>query len=179
MTTNITNFDPATGLTETLNVECHDRGSMDRACRIGGGANCFECADLVPATGATAGIPGTWTPAGSVRPDSVPDLVAGVPNAVVASPTTAWTAGQFVQTATIGAAGRATWSGTSWVGGVAPGVLDDVTWYTIPQIQEWVDANDHLADEVRDLELARGANTRSTLITWLDGFIAARDEEGG
>lgn len=74
----------------------------------------------VPATGATAGIPGTWTPAGSQPPASVADLAAGTPNAVVASPATAWTTGQYVQTQTIGAAGRASWSGTNWVGGAAP-----------------------------------------------------------
>ena len=72
----------------------------------------------VPATGATAGIPGTWTPPGSTPPASVAALQAG---AVVASPATGWTAGQFVQTGTAGAAGRATWTGTGWVGGVAPG----------------------------------------------------------
>ena len=73
-----------------------------------------------PATGATAGIPGTWTPAGSAAPTSVPNLIAGVPNAVAPSPATAWTSGQYVQTGTPDAAGRATWSGTTWVGGAAP-----------------------------------------------------------
>ena len=70
---------------------------------------------VVPATGATAGIPGTWTPPGSTPPASVATI-----GAVTASPTTPWTTGQFVQTATAGAAGRATWSGSGWVGGVAP-----------------------------------------------------------
>lgn len=74
-----------------------------------------------PATGATAGIPGTWTPAGSKPPASVAALQAGTPNTVTASPATAWTAGQYVQTRTTGAAGRATWTGSAWVGGVAPG----------------------------------------------------------
>lgn len=68
-----------------------------------------------PATGATAGIPGTWTPPGS-RP---PATVAAI-GSVVASPATPWTTGQYVQTGTAGAAGRATWTGTAWVGGVAP-----------------------------------------------------------
>jgi hypothetical protein len=73
-----------------------------------------------PATGATAGVPGSWTPAGSRAPASVTDLAAGTPNPVVASPATAWTSGQFVQTRTAGATGRASWSGSSWVGGAAP-----------------------------------------------------------
>lgn len=70
---------------------------------------------VVPATGATAGIPGTWTPPGSTPPAS-----ASGAGAIVADPLTPWTTGQFVQGTVAGAAGRMTWSGTSWVGGVAP-----------------------------------------------------------
>lgn len=69
----------------------------------------------VPATGATAGIPGTWTPVDSVPPADV----AGAAG-IVASPLTAWTTGQYVQTGTAGAAGRTYWDGTDWVAGVAP-----------------------------------------------------------
>ena len=177
--TNITDYDPATGLSETTLVECHDRGAMDRACRIGGGTSCFDCADIVPATGATAGIPGTWTPPGSQPPATLVDLMSGVPNTVIASPSSAWTAGQFVQTRTAGAAGRGTWTGSAWVGGVAPGVLENIAWYTIEQIKTWVDENDALADEALAAETARGDDRRTTLITWLEGFIAARDEEEG
>ena len=72
--------------------------------------------DNVPkATGATAGIPGTWTPAGSDPPANLADTTG-----VVASPTTPWTSGQYVQTLLAGAPGRVTWSGTAWVGGAAP-----------------------------------------------------------
>src|SRR4029453_13928212 len=46
-----------------------------------------------PATGATAGTPGTWTPAGSTPPADAAALIAGTPNTVVASPATAWTTG--------------------------------------------------------------------------------------
>jgi len=74
-----------------------------------------------PATGATAGTPGTWTPAGSEPPASVADLTAGIPNAVTASPATAWTTGQYVQTGTAGTPGQAHWSGTAWV--AAPATL--------------------------------------------------------
>ena len=73
-----------------------------------------------PATGATQGIPGTWTPPGSLPPASVQNLLQGIPVTVVASPTTPWLSGRFVQTLTAGAAGRATWTGTGWVGGAAP-----------------------------------------------------------
>lgn len=72
------------------------------------------------ATGATAGTPGTWTPAGSTPPPDVQHLIANDPVTVKASPTTAWTTGQYVQTAAAGTAGRATWTGTAWVGGAAP-----------------------------------------------------------
>jgi hypothetical protein len=72
-----------------------------------------------PATGATAGTPGSWTPAGAVPPSNVANLIAGTPNTVTANPTTAWTAGQYVQTGTPGTAGQAHWSGTAWVAGTA------------------------------------------------------------
>jgi hypothetical protein len=66
------------------------------------------------ATGATAGTPGTWTPPGSTPPASVATI-----GSVVASPATAWTTGQYVQTATAGTPGQAHWSGTAWVAGAA------------------------------------------------------------
>jgi hypothetical protein len=69
------------------------------------------------ATGATAGIPGSWTPAGSTPPADVATLQGG---SITANPNTGWTSGQYVQTGTAGAAGRATWTGTGWVGGAAP-----------------------------------------------------------
>ena len=72
-----------------------------------------------PASGASAGIPGTWTPSGSDPPANVADLIAGTPNAVTATPGTAWTTGQYVQTATAGASGEANWNGTAWEAGRA------------------------------------------------------------
>lgn len=81
---------------------------------IWGGAS----GDNVPnATGATAGTPGTWTPAGADAPSSSTEAAAW---GVTANPATPWTTGQFVQGRTAGAAGRMTWSGDHWVGGVAP-----------------------------------------------------------
>lgn len=70
-----------------------------------------------PASGATAGTPGAWTPAGSTPPATVAALQA---SGIVASPATAWTTGQLVQTGTAGAAGQAHWSGSAWVAGAAP-----------------------------------------------------------
>jgi hypothetical protein len=63
-----------------------------------------------PATGATAGSPGSWTPAGALPAASVAACTG-----LTASPTTAWTAAQYVQTETPGHAGRAVWDGTAWV----------------------------------------------------------------
>lgn len=77
------------------------------------------CTTLTASTTATAGIPGTWGPANSIPPANVADLIAGIPAVVVASPLTAWTVGQYVQTRTAGTAGRAHWSSTAWVAGPA------------------------------------------------------------
>lgn len=75
---------------------------------------------ILPATGATAGTPGTWTPAGRLPAPSPAMLAANNPVKVTASPATAWTTGQYVQTQTAGVGGRASWSGTAWVSGAAP-----------------------------------------------------------
>jgi hypothetical protein len=77
---------------------------------VGGGAGL--------ATGATAGSPGLWTPGGSTVPDSVVALQNANP-AIVASPATAWTTGQYVQTLTASTPGQAYWNGTAWTAGQA------------------------------------------------------------
>lgn len=65
----------------------------------------------VAATGATAGSPGQFTPAGCVRPPNLGGLAS-----VTASPASAWTAGQYVITADqLGAH----WTGAAWAAGVA------------------------------------------------------------
>jgi hypothetical protein len=69
--------------------------------------------DVQP-TGATAGTPGAFTPAGAAVPADLNALKAIVPP-VVASPATAWTTGQSVTLGT----GEAHWSGTDWVAGAA------------------------------------------------------------
>lgn len=66
------------------------------------------------ATGATAGIPATLTPANSYAPANLAAAIA-LAGAFVASPATNWTAGQYVLWED-GTKGR--WNGTAWV--VAP-----------------------------------------------------------
>lgn len=62
-------------------------------------------------TGATAGSPGSFTPVGASVPNNI-SLLEGV----VASPSTAWTAGQYVKLAN---GSEAHWDGTDWVTGRA------------------------------------------------------------
>jgi hypothetical protein len=126
----------------------------------------------VPATGATAGIPGTWTPPGSTPPATVAALQGGTPNVVVATPTTGWTTGQYVQTATAGAAGEATWTGTGWVGGRSI-AGDDPATMTINQVEIFIDQHPDLAESF--LAQERTGLQRVTLIAWLEGFIEHRD----
>jgi hypothetical protein len=66
------------------------------------------------ATGATAGTPGQFTPAGSAIPADLAELSAAP--AVVAEPTTAWTTGEYVVLADLT---RASWDGAAWAAGPA------------------------------------------------------------
>lgn len=65
----------------------------------------------VPATGATAGIPATLTPTNSYPPA---DLAAA--STLTASPTTAWTTGQYVL---LGDGTKAHWTSSAWAAGPA------------------------------------------------------------
>lgn len=74
-----------------------------------------ECtANGTEATTATAGAPGTWGPVDSYAPATFDDLTAG---SVTATPTTAWTTGQYV---VLGDLSSAYWDGTDWQEGTAP-----------------------------------------------------------
>jgi hypothetical protein len=73
------------------------------------------CVPITPATGATAGTPGTWTPANSAPPATFPSLTSANP-AIVASPLTPWTTGENV---VLGDGSKVHWSGTAWIAGVA------------------------------------------------------------
>lgn len=66
----------------------------------------------IPATGATAGTPGTYTPAGASPPAS-PSSMGGI----TASPATAWTTGQHVLMRD--GTSKAYWNGSAWTAGTA------------------------------------------------------------
>jgi hypothetical protein len=125
-----------------------------------------------PATGALAGYPGVWTPYGATAPATVTDLQAGIPETVVASPLTTWQVYEFVITAD---ALHANWDGAAWI--LAPTLREWLETQNIPTVQAWVDDHADWADEVLAAERARGGGARRTLIDWLEGFIAHRDEE--
>lgn len=75
-----------------------------------------DCIASGPApTGATAGAPGTWTPADSYAAGSLTELRTASP-AIVASPATAWTAGQHI---VLGDGSHAYWDADSWEAGDA------------------------------------------------------------
>jgi len=73
---------------------------------------CGATAVGVPATGATAGTPGTYTPAQSFGPESFTDI-----GALAATPPTAWTSGQHI---VLRDGSTAFWDGSAWVQGSAP-----------------------------------------------------------
>jgi hypothetical protein len=64
---------------------------------------------VIAATGATAGAPGTFTPAGADAPANLAAMTG-----LTASPNTAWTTGQYVNLAD---QSKANWSGTAWAAG--------------------------------------------------------------
>lgn len=70
-----------------------------------------EAAPIV-ATGATAGAPGTFTPAGATPPADLAAL-----GSVTATPAAAWATGEHV---VLGDASHAHWDGAAWVAGDAP-----------------------------------------------------------
>ena len=67
---------------------------------------------VYPATTATAGAPGAFLPEGCTTPANAAALTG-----LQASPSSAWTTGQYVQTTTAGVPGQGYWNGTAWVGG--------------------------------------------------------------
>ena len=68
--------------------------------------------DVIFATGADAGIPGAFTPAGAQAPYNFSQLTG-----IVANPLTTWTVGQSV---VLGDASEAHWDGAAWAVGAAP-----------------------------------------------------------
>jgi hypothetical protein len=72
----------------------------------------FRMKAMVVATGATAGIPGTWTPAGSA-----PRANLAAMTGCTATPATAWTVGQYMLMAD---GQKCHWNATTWVTGPKP-----------------------------------------------------------
>lgn len=68
--------------------------------------------DAPKAATGVAGVPGTWTPAGSVAPRKAAELTG-----VTASPATVWTT---LQRVVLGDASEVYWNGTAWTAGRAP-----------------------------------------------------------
>lgn len=66
---------------------------------------------VVAATGAIAGIPGIYSPAGAAEPATLAAMTT-----VVANPTSAWLTGQYVNVAD---GSKAYWDGTAWAAGAA------------------------------------------------------------
>jgi hypothetical protein len=77
-------------------------------------AACGPTALGIPATGASAGTPGDWTPANSYGAADFTELSAGT---YTASPNTAWASGEHV---ILRDGSLAHWSGTAWQVGSAP-----------------------------------------------------------
>lgn len=136
-----------------------------------------EVLGIVYATGATAGIPGTWTPAGARAPASVSALQGGNPVDVTASPATPWTTGQFVQTRTAGAAGRATWTGSAWVGGAAPLITPTASWLKADIIAWLLDHGVQLDEEA--LEQLTKAELLDLAADLVDPEVPEPDEPEG
>ncbi len=102
-------WDPAVWNPEEVGVVVLDPGGPPPA-------TCGYLPETAAATGATAGTPGTWTPSGATPPASLAALQS---SSVTASPATAWTTGQYVQTGTAGSGGEAHWDADSWEAGRA------------------------------------------------------------
>lgn len=67
---------------------------------------------IITATGAAAGVPGTWTPTNAGPRMNLAEMVG-----VTASPATLWTVGQHV---VLGDGTHAHWNASAWVAGDAP-----------------------------------------------------------
>lgn len=76
-------------------------------------ADCDPLELGVPATGFTAGSPATSTPVNSYAPLDLTELIADAPTA---TPSTAWTTGQYVA---LRNGTFAHWNGTAWVADIA------------------------------------------------------------
>lgn len=130
---------------------------------------------LTPSSVSLAAMPALVTITGTGFAPGMSVLVDGVvyPSGTFVSPTSATFVPDAesvgVQQVGVEVGGVSSNTATLTVTALAQGM-------TIAEVQAFVDAHDALADEVLVEERAGAA--RVTLIDWLEGFIAARDEEG-
>jgi hypothetical protein len=102
----------ATGLLEPIGSADHLHVQLTTIAPPSPGCACSASGPA--ATGATAGDPGTWTPTDSYPPFDFAELAA---SSITASPSSAWTTGQFV---VLEDDSHAYWDGADWVAGEAP-----------------------------------------------------------
>lgn len=86
------------------------QAARPREYRAGGAGIGYVTVQPAAATTAVAGTPGSWTPAGSYIPGTMPAT------GITASPTTAWTTGQYVAAKD---GGEWYWTATAWAKGRA------------------------------------------------------------
>ncbi|RPI10934.1 MAG: hypothetical protein EHM63_02445 [Actinobacteria bacterium] len=192
--TNITDFDPATGKTTTTLVSTHDRGAQQEAARDGQEHDTWHRTDM------SGGTPAGPAPTlASAAPPTV--------SAAAAATTITLTGTNFVsgakarvnavdQTTTFISATSVSFSYDPSAAGtvqlsvknpdgqtsanlafVVATLAADPSLATIDEIKQWVDDHETEAEAVLAAEEARGPDARSTLVTWLQGFIAARDDD--
>jgi hypothetical protein len=113
-----------------------------------------------PATGATAGSPGSFTPAGSTAPANLAAMTG-----IVAAPATAWTAGQYV---VLGDSSHAAWDADSWEVAVVAELGSDPATATVQQVKDYVTA--HPDERDRILAEEEAGQNRVTLTEWLTAF---------
>lgn len=192
--TNITDFDPATGRTTTTLVSTHDRSPQEEATRDGQQHGTWHRDDM------SGGTPAGPAPTlASAAPPTV--------SAAAAATTITLTGTNFVsgakarvngadQTTTFISATQVSFSYdpsaaatvqlsvknpdgqvSGNVAFVVAALADDTSLATIEEIKQWVDDHETEAEAVLAAEESRGPDARSTLVTWLQGFIAARDDD--
>jgi hypothetical protein len=192
--TNITDFDPATGRTTTTLVSTHDRSPQEEATRDGQQHSTWHRNDM-PGGGGPAG------PAPTLASAAPPTVSAAAAATTVTLTGTNFVSGAkarvnavdqtttFISATSVSfsydpaAAGTVQLSVKNPDGQTSPNLAyvvaalqEDTSLATIDEIQAWVDAHEDIADEVLAAEQSRGPDARSTLITWLQGFIASRDD---
>lgn len=184
--TNITDFDPATGHTTTTLVGSHDRGALDWAHQEAiddHGGTPTAAPTLVSAAPPTvsAASPSTQitlTGTGFVSGSKARVNAAPVATTFVSATSLHFnfnpTAAGTVQLSVRNPDGKT----SANLAFVVATLVEDPSLATIEEIKTYLDdGHDDLADEVLAAEEARGDHARATLITWLQGFIAARDED--